>query len=127
MPILVLIEGDMLKEKLQAKVDVQSLEDFKAAVGKVAKVSIDKFDLKVLNTEYGEWCAPVGFDSLGETVKAKLVVKQQDEDNTFAIDPSNFNKFQAPSYVFFLSTHSLLLPSSSPLTTSLFLILCFHA
>jgi hypothetical protein len=47
MPIVVLIEGDMLPKRLQAKVNVGSLEEFKAAVANVAKISIDEFDLEV--------------------------------------------------------------------------------
>jgi hypothetical protein len=92
MPIVVLIEGDMLKQIVQAKVNVKSLEEFKTAVAKVAKISIDTFDLLVLNTEFGDWCAPHDFDSLGTTVKAKLVTKQHaaDEDATFAIDSEKF-------------------------------------
>jgi hypothetical protein len=46
-PIAVLIEGDMLPKRLQAKVNVGSLEEFKAAVANAAKISIDEFDLEV--------------------------------------------------------------------------------
>jgi hypothetical protein len=98
MPTVVLIEGDTLKEKKQATVDVGSLEEFKAAVAKVAKVSIDMFDLLVFNMDFGEWCEPDDFDSLGDKVKVKLVAKQHgtNEDNAFAMDPESFQKFQAP-------------------------------
>jgi hypothetical protein len=102
MKISVLIEGDMLPKRLQAMVSVGSLKEFKAAVANVAKISIDEFDLEVLNTVFGEYCEPVNFGSLGETVKARLVcVAKLDDANpeTFAIDPENFNKFQAITYV----------------------------
>jgi hypothetical protein len=107
MPIIVLIEGDMLTEKVQAKVNVGSLEEFKTAVARVAKIRIDKFDLLVMNTEFGEWCKPLDFDSLGDKVKAKLVTKQldanEDEETTFAIDTQKFMMPRFASPLLFLS------------------------
>jgi hypothetical protein len=111
MPIVVLIEGDMLTKKLQAKVNVGSLEEFKTAVAGVAKIRIDKFDVLVMNTVFGEWCEPVDFDSLGDTVKAKLVTKQldADEETTFAIDTQKFMMPRFASPLLFLSLLTFLL------------------
>jgi hypothetical protein len=110
MSIVVQIEpGDLLPKRLQAKVNAGSLKEFKAAVAKVAKISIDKFDLEVFNMTFGDYCDPVDFVSLGETVKVRLVCVAKHDDaepETFAINPENFNKFQAPKYVSLLSWHS---------------------
>jgi hypothetical protein len=127
MPIVVLIEGDMLKQKMQVQVDVKSLEEFKTEVAKVAKIRIEEFDLLVFNMVFGEWCAPIGFDGLGESVKVKLVAKQHDANaENFAIEPENFNKFlgyvssSAPSPVILATHYSLLGASSRTGTTRIF-------
>jgi hypothetical protein len=111
MPIVVLIEGDMLKQIVQVKVNAGNLEEFKTAVAKVAKISIDTFDLLVLNTEFGDWCEPRDFDSLGDTVKVKLVAKQldADEEKTFAIDTQKFMMPRFASPLLFLSLLTFLL------------------
>jgi hypothetical protein len=133
--ISVLIEGDTLQQpprfkRLKAEMKVGSLAEFKAAVAKVVKIHIDEFDVEVLDTVFGDWCEPVDFKSLGETVKARLVGKQhdadEDEDTTFVIDPSSFKKFQATTYVFFAGLFSCPLDTLDfppPSDSQLFIVL----
>jgi hypothetical protein len=49
-----------------------------------------------LNTAFGDYCEPVDFGSLGETVKARLVAKQGDADEEAAF-VMNTEKFTMPT------------------------------